>query len=353
MTEFSAPVLATRENMQQLFEEINYDRGLKGDTEILAPGPHTWAAVNHPGDESAQLVTRLQYDVRVRGAHNRAQRNLRLHRHLRSQGAQLPDEERGAWIVPVESRDNVGFVGTQAEYLPEGNVDSIDYGFAIGTLHRASLHVNTHNLPLVDPLRTEAPVGEIIDFLDARSGNVRFRIGETAVRLADLVALKYAYENAYIIYDQLMEAAQRNGSPMVVLQEDTHDENVRYSKDGVAKLLDIWPHKGPAAIDFGRARNDWVQHFGADPAYRDGYFEGYCQVMPLPSEQELRLAADYTQQRSSILLAAIAIKNARLGIAFDEELLKIGLHRLHVIGDRNASWRPFDSSLKETMRSQD
>lgn len=319
---------------------------------VISHGPPSWVAVDNPA--APEHVIRLTYTEDIDYALQEAEHGVNLMRDLRAHRAQIPDFDGDPVAVRTHPGRPVGFVATRSDYLSGNDVTDYEHGQAIASLHNASLEVYTDDLPHVDPLATESHVGKAIEYVKNLPAGEQFRIGDVEMTPEDVQNMEKRYRQAYSLYNDLFTVAEANGTPLVVVQEDVHDGNRLRNKDGVATIFDIRPVVGPPAIDFGRPISDWPVRFGKGQEPTDAFIAGYADTVKgyrLPDEQELELAADFTNLRSALLIASLAINAVRAGHPGEGWMLGEGLHRLRTVDDPDAAWHPLDDARKAAMRA--
>ncbi|HSD55926.1 MAG TPA: hypothetical protein VLA92_02115, partial [Candidatus Saccharimonadales bacterium] len=340
----------SKPELDDLFTDVNQEFGISEKHEEATRGGTSYVAINPPGAEIEASVTRIVYAANQYTEVASLEEQLVVYEDLRCSGAQLPAYAPKVVGRPGPVGDDGGYVATNSQFLPIKGASFYHFGGAIASLHNASQHIDLSRLQRADPHKTITDVRGAIDFLMDSPPERRFAIGDAKVTAEHIATFENAYHKANELLGRLFEVAERNGSPLAVVLEDVHDENVRRTADGTAQLIDLFPLSvAPRALDFGRVLNDFSPHFGYDPQCADEYLAGYADTIvggKLPNDEELELAADFTQLRSSLLLGAMAINHARYGVERNEWMLAQGLHRLEVIEDRHAGWGPLTDKQK-------
>jgi hypothetical protein len=342
----------TEAQVVELFAQVNERFDLQGPPEVTSNGPTSFVAVNAPSDERAlRLVTKMEYAPDIDEGLLNKRRDLEVYADLRTEGALLPEMHPDAFALRMPNGQPGGLITTLTEYLPVAKVSPYQHGRALASIHNASQYTYLSGIPRTNALDRWG-VGKALEFL--KSVELPFTLGNTALTASHLETMERKYEEGNKLRDELWERGAAHDSPRVVVQEDVHDENIRGKRlrnRTVGMAIDMFPLEyGLAATDFGRPHNDWVHHFNADPADVEAFEEGYKSKIEggaLPYPDELKLAADYTQIRSSLVFTGIAVSNHLAGLPRNKWLWDQGLYRLENIEDRHADWRPMNEQQKQ------
>ena len=321
------------------------------DPKIISPGPPSYVAA-YPNAENPEYAVRVVHGAEADAADLLADAQLEVEtiRALRENGAQVLRYVRDAMPVKLSHVPGV-FVATATEFLP-GKSTYGGHGQAMASMHNASPEIDLSRVREINPL---AQVEKYIPYLlDCDAAGKPFTIGNTVITKDDLNALISHLVCGRETLAELYKVTREDGQPLVIVQEDVHNENVAQDKYGVDTLMDVQPLKGPAALDYaGRARTDWAPRFGAPLQDLIDFDEGYLsRIRPelVPSLQAQKLAKDYMNIRSSLILFWLAIGPVVANHPGEEWMLKESLHRMRTINDRNARWNPLSKAQKEAMR---
>lgn len=348
--------LITNSDIQDMLQTTVAEQlQLVQDPEIISWGPPGWVAVSGRTNEQEQVAVKLVHSLDPEELLDDTNTQVHTLQALASYGARVVEYLDEPWIE--KRRDIPGaFVGSISRFLPNKFVTSEELGSAIGTIHNASQFVDLSKLKPADPLRTISNADRALAHVqELQAQKKMFQIGRVAMDGDHVALFERTIAEADALLAQLFALAQRSGSPLVIPLEDVKKDNAARSGQGIVKVLDVDPRVGPAALDFGRVRNDWPRFQTLDRA-RDSvaYEVGYRRTIfsgQLPHPYELALAEQFSDRRSSALMVTMAINAVLANHPGEEDLLAEGLHRLRVVGQPDKPWHADDAARREAVRA--
>ena len=347
--------IITNADVKIIAEDISHDLGFLDEPEFICYGQPTWVIKgNDSTDPANAMAVRLRHTTDPEASIIETAEQVYLMQKLRACGARVVEFVHEPWIEKGPDDMPGAFVVSLSKYLP-GKANSYQYGSAIATLHDASGQLDLSSYNRMDPLQSITPVKTAITVAEERYEEGKpVEIDGVRVTKQHISKLWRTFNIANDLRNQLFETALRNGSPLVVVQEDVYSNNAGTDWDGTETLMDVDPLVGPAAMDFGRPLNDWRRFKGKSEdakAYVDGYINTVSDHK-LPPKDELDLAMQFSDHRTPLMVSCLAINGIRTGHHGDAWQLQEGLRRLDLIGRPEEAWFADDNARRTAMRSQ-
>lgn len=346
----------TNADVREIMNNIGEDLCFLEEPEFICYGQPTWVAIGgRTTSPEDTLAIRLRHTTDPEKSLIDTAEQVDLMCRLRHYGAQVVAFQDEPWIEHGSSAMPGAFVASLSRYLP-GKATDYQYGGAIASLHNASSCMDLSRYGQMDPLRSITSVETAIAFAEQRlvQGNP-VQIGKVAVTAEHVEKLWHTFNIANGLRIQLFELAEYNHSPLVVVQEDVYSNNAGTDHAGIGTLMDVDPFVAPAAMDFGRVMNDW-QRFNTPGASRaDHFVDGYRNIISngeLPNDSELKLAMQYSDHRTPLMVTSLAINGVRTGHQGDEWQLNEGLRRLDTIGMPEQPWFADDNTRRIADRAK-
>lgn len=329
-------------DVQELFDRIIEQEKLAGQ-EMICWGPPSWVVKSTTGpNPEDQVAIKLRHSTNPEELLDETRQQVGLMQQVRSHGGQVLEFLDEPRIIEGKPGMRGAFVSTKSRFLPSKTTE-YKYGGAIASMHNASKQIDLSDYDHMDPLVSISNTEIAIQYLKERQAQGRpFQVGEIAVTAAQIELVEQMFAEATDIRQRLFATAKKNGSPLVVVQEDVYTNNAGQSHDGTGTLIDVDALIGPAALDFGRMLNDMPRFVETGSitdieAYKTGY-QDMVAGGKLPPEDELALAMQYSDRRTPLLQTTLAVNAIRTGHNGDWWLLKQGLYRLTTIGKPEMPW---------------
>lgn len=346
----------TNADVREIMDNIGECLGFSKAPEFICYGQPTWVAIGS-GTTSPEdtLAIRLRHTTDPEQSLIDTAEQVDLMRRLRKYGAQVVAFLDEPWIEQGSDSMPGAFIASLSQYLP-GKATDYQYGGAIASLHNASSSIDLSRYDHMDPLRSITSVEAAITFAEQKlTQGAPVQIGKVAVTEEHVEKLWRTFGTANDLRTQLFELAERNRSPLVVVQEDVYSNNAGTDYNGVGTLMDVDPFVAPAAMDFGRVMNDWQRFRMPDANHASRFLDGYTSTIAsgkLPRNDELELAMRYSDHRTPLMVASLAINGVRTGHQGDEWQLGEGLRRLDTIGMPEQQWFADDNARRIADRAQ-
>ncbi len=245
------------------------------------------------------------------------------------------------------------FVAVISRYLPGANVTPYDYGRSMATMHNASVQAGLSyaNRPF-DPLKSTREAYQYL--AEQQSSGRPLTIGQTVFPkgLLDELGERLGTQEAAI--PQILGLMAMLSLKPALLQEDVHPGNVRYSKDGVATLIDLdQPSIGPGEADLGRVRTQWTKRFGAPAEREQDFLSAYAHEIRQQSDPTIVALTDQIMLlRYGSALVDLAVRQVQLGAPASEWLLQEGIRRLEHLDDPSYRWQPLNQDRKNQIADE-
>lgn len=334
-------------DVHAVFDEFAAQRGVANRREIISSGPPAWFVTGYSHGQRQEAL-RLELTTEPEALLAEEQAKVRLIQELNTHGSRTVEYLDDPCIL--EGPHNTTFVATASRYLPGNDGSTYEYGQANGTMHNASTKVDLSGVPKLDQL---AKAQRAFDFLVAheaqgtpvRTDNMRFDESWLIVAGARL-------RTAYRAQDRMFDLATQKSRPLVVVQEDTHNEQYRRDHNGIVRSFDIDATKSVPEVDLGRARTQWHHRLGQPKYMPRQYIAGHtAQALPeVRSDAEIQAHADVvslTRFSFAMLgLGAIRLENHQKGA---EWFLQEGAHRVATMDDPQVAWHGLNSAMKRKL----
>lgn len=316
-------------------------RQLSFNGTFLSDGPPTWVAAAFDGSHYPREAISLRLTDTPRASLRAARQRVRLSRDLGSCGAQVVAYTGEPHIIERPDAENGAYIAMSMEHLGE-SVSDFRYGQAVGSMHVASLYLrDIRDIPSLDQMASARDAcNYVFEQGDVETGGVRF--GKTIVQKVSGIITE-----GYQLQREMHELSHKRTRPDVILQEDTHPQQVAADqRTGVAKLLDVKPVRGPLEVDLARPLTDWHNRFGYDPQRVRHYLRGHLDHGMPPDREVQELANGVANIRFSLAMFVLAVRRHQLGFAGNEWLSNEALHRIAHVNERTVRWNAWDSSQK-------
>lgn len=312
---------------------------------IVNNNPPAWVFVDgkdgYAGSSEPNIAIRITTSQHPEKLLEETKKVVQITEDVRNHGGQVLE------VLEEPRLLNGRFVSVISRFLPGKHVTAHDYGQALASMHNASEQANLDSTKLsFDPLSTTQST---FDYIHAQHEMGRpFQIGDTIFGeelLHTLAERLIAQQQAVREVKQIM---LETGKKAVLLQEDTHLENVRGNKHGVATLIDLDEASiGAAEYDLGRARTQWPGHFRSPEQYQPNFLKGYRETIAVPSAPNILKRTDsIALLRFGTALISVAVRQVAQGHPANEWLLQEGIRRLNNLDDPSFEWQPLNNAQK-------
>lgn len=346
MTEH-VPQQVTMEDVHGAFSTYAATRYLTHRSTILSAGPPAWVATGYTNTYPAEAL-RLELTDSPDEALAEERAKVGVVQALALHGARVVEYLDEPQIV--QSPNGAVFIGTASRFLPGADGTPREYGEAVGTMHNASTQLDLSRVPVLDQL---AKAQQTFTFLFEREqAGSPVASGDVCFDESWLATAGMCLAGASEAQQRMLRIAEQKHRPLVVVQEDTHNEQYGRDHKGVVRLFDIDATKSVPEVDAGRAQTQWENRLSFPRGFTEGYLNGHARVA-LPEVQfdpDIQTAANIVSlTRFSFAMLNLGVRRYRAQQPGADWFLQEGAHRVRVIRDHGARWHGLDAAMKRAL----
>lgn len=337
----------TMDDIHAAFREYAATRSLTHHEEILSAGPPAWVATGFTNTYRAEAL-RLELTDEPEAVFASERKKVDVLQALVGRGARIVEYLEEPKII--ERPRGLTFVGTTSHYLPGEDGTPYEYGQANATMHNASTRIDLRGVDRLDQL---AKAQGAYDYFAMNeqvgypvvAGNIRFDEGW-------LLAAGNRLETAHQAQRDMHALAEAKKRPLVIVQEDTHNEQYRRDRRGVVRSFDIDATKSVPEVDAGRAETQWENRFHSPQGYAAQYLGGHAALAlaEVRFDPEIQRHANIVSlTRFSFAMLGLGVRRLEREQAGADWFLQEGAHRVSVIDDPSAPWHGLDGAMKRKL----